>query len=346
MWHDEESDNPAGALKNLVYRLRNLMKNEWPNLDIICTGRGAYKWNTAIKVQTDYNQFEELCLRAKNTGDIDEKLQLFISACEIYKGEFLPKLTCEYWIASLSTYYHSMYLSTVKSAIELLEEKERYDEIARICGNVLRIDNLNESIHCSFVKALVRQGKYKLALEQYKKAVTILYENLGVSPSEELRLVYEEILRQTHEEEKSITNIQVELSEDAAVGAFLCEYGVFKKVYQLEKRRSERLGMSVYLSLIKVEPSIDIPADNPAYLTIINEGMERLETVLIRSLRAGDVISKYSGSQYIVMLPTCQYESAKLVMKRIEDAFYNYNGKRLKSRLQFSLGEMSFRAEK
>lgn len=342
LWHDENSDNPAGALKNLVYRLRTMMKKEWPEREFIITGRGSYKWNAAYPVEIDIEEFERSCKLASKETDKIKKIAAYRNALEFYKGMFLPKLTGEYWVASLSTYYHSLYLSAVKSMAVLLEEEERYAEMGQICGYALQLDNLEESIHCYFIKALIYQKKFKLAAEQYKKAVDMLYENLGVSPSAELREVYNELLKQTHEEEKNINAIQQELNDDADKGAFLCEYGVFKKTYHLEKRRAERMGISVFLSLITVSPSLDIRPDSQAYLNIIGEGMERLEYTLLHSLRSGDVISKYSGTQYIVLLPTCQYETAKMVMKRIEDSYMAYDKKKPKVRLQYSLDEMDF----
>lgn len=342
LWHDEDSDNPAGALKNLVYRLRTMMKKEWPDCDFIMTGRGAYKWNPEIEIETDTEEFEKYCNAALKERDIDEKLNLYLRAISLYKGAFLPKLSGEYWAASLSTYYHSTYLTIVKEAASLLEQRQRYEEMGQLCNYALQLDNLDESLHCYFIKALICQNKLKLATEQYKKAVDILYENLGVSPSEELREVYNELLKQTHEEEKNISAIQQELNDDNDQGAFLCEYGVFKKTYHLEKRRAERLGISVYLSLITVVPKLDVRTDSQAYLNIVNEGMEKLEDVLLHSLRSGDVISKYSGNQYVVLLPTCQYETAKMVMNRIENAFFASSKKKLKVKLQYSMDEMDF----
>lgn len=32
LWPEDDSDNPAGALKNLMYRLRNLLKKTWGGL--------------------------------------------------------------------------------------------------------------------------------------------------------------------------------------------------------------------------------------------------------------------------------------------------------------------------
>ena len=343
LWHDEESDNPAGALKNLVYRLRTILKKFWPDMEFILTGRGAYRWNMDIPMDIDVELFEAYCDKAATMSDVDQKIDTYLEAIELYKGSFFPKIASEYWVAPLATYYHSMYLSAVKATALLLEQKQRYKEMEHMCNYALKLDNLDESLHCYFIQAMAHQNKLKLALEHYKKAVGILYENLGVSPSEELRNVYEQLLKQTHEEEKNLTVIQKELDDDAEKGAFLCEYGVFKRTYHLEKRRAERMGISVYLSLITVVPTIHISQENQAYLNIVNAGMDQLQQVLLTSLRSGDVISKYSGTQFIVMLPACQHETAMKVMKRIENAFDNAAKKKQKVKLKYTLGEMGVR---
>ena len=69
--------------------------------------------------------------------------------------------------------------------------------------------------------------------------------------------------------------------------------------------------------------------------------MDRMQDVLIHSLRSGDVVSKYSSSQFIVMIETCAYEVAQLVAGRIEKNFYaDRRGKRRKVKIQYSLNEV------
>lgn len=60
MWSDEESDNPANALKNLVYRTRGILKLCFGATDFIKTGRGYYSWNRDVAVKTDSEEFERL----------------------------------------------------------------------------------------------------------------------------------------------------------------------------------------------------------------------------------------------------------------------------------------------
>ena len=50
--------------------------------------------------------------------------------------------------------------------------------------------------------------------------------------------------------------------------------------------------------------------------------MEQLQDVLVRSLRRGDVVSKFSGAQFVVMLPAANFEDSNMVMDRVVNAFY------------------------
>ena len=58
------------------------------------------------------------------------------------------------------------------------------------------------------------------------------------------------------------------------------------------------------------------------YLLSLKKRMEHLG-VTLRCLRAGDVASKYSGAQYVILLPTCTYETGKMVIERLLTRFFD-----------------------
>ncbi len=339
LWKDDESKNPGGALKNLIYRMRNIMKEHWPQEEFILTGRGCYQWNSQIAVDTDAELFEESIKGVEEEESQQEMLERYTRGLHLYKGVFLPNLSEEYWIATLGTYYHSMFLSSVKAAAQILEQQEKYELMDQLCKEALEIDNLDEGLYCSYIKALSYQKKYQLADELYHRAASILYKELGVEPSRELKEIYSQLLKQNHVKAKSVRVIKQDLLEEDRPGALLYEYGVFKKTCQMEQRRARRLGVTTYLSLITVSAARDIPSGTIAYRKFLNYGMEQLGHVLLKQLRAGDVISKYSHSQYIVMLPDCGYEMAQKVMKRIENCYYQQQYCN-QICLQYSLDEM------
>lgn len=340
LWQEDESDNPAGALKNLMYRLRSLIKKTWGRNDFILTGRGAYSWNPEITVTLDIEDFEENIKKAEKESEPTEKIAYYNEALNLYKGEFLPKFASEYWVASLSTYYHTTYLSAVKNLAALLEEAERYTEMVNSVNRAIQIDNLDETLHCCFIRALIGQNSYNQASEHYRKAVKTLYDYLGVSPSDELRGLYEDIIKKTHRHERDIVDVQNELQEDKTTGAYVCEYGAFKRIYSLQARQGARMGISVFLLLVTLSPDEKLEK-SPNCQATIRDAMIHLEDVLRSTLRSGDPVAQYSATQYVALLPTCQFETAHMVAGRIEKSFWR-NYKNTHIRLRFDMDEVQY----
>lgn len=341
LWSDDESDNPMGALKNLMYRLRNLLKKTWGDYDFIITGRGIYQWNPAIRMKVDTEEFEQCCAVRTQEDSTEVQLEKGKKAVELYKGLFLPELSAEYWAISMSTYYNALYLSTVKKLAMLMEQEQRYTELEQLCRKELRIEPMDEEVHCYLMRALIAENKHQAAAEHYEKTVKYFYDTLGVRPSEEMHAVYEEMQKRQHEHESNIEVIQEELKEkEHPTGAFLCEYGVFRKIYALESRSSNRMGISIHLTLMSMYLDMGAFESKEEYQRHMSEGMDILEKTLLSGLRNSDIICRYSSNQFLIMLPACQYEDAKLVVNRLKDRFYQ-SGKTKKVVLQYSIDEIS-----
>ena len=68
--------------------------------------------------------------------------------------------------------------------------------------------------------------------------------------------------------------------------------------------------------------------------------MELLGRMIRGSLRAGDVVARYSLTQYIVLLPACSYESGAAVANRIRRNFKKY-GAKFQCDILYELAEIS-----
>lgn len=322
LWGDESGQNPINALKTLLYRIRLLLTplEKKYAAEFILSQRGSYSWNNAINCKVDVDEFETLCRRAADEKlDEIKRISLYREAMDIYRGDFLPKLSMEFWVIPLSVHYHSLYLTAVKRFVDLLDRNGLYIEISQVCTNAIAIDPLDEDLHCMQIRALLRQGKNSAALSQYEKATDVLYRNLGIKPSDALRRLYVDIMRTNESLETDLGVIQDQLREAVAEpGAFVCEYGFFKEAYRLEIRRAARSGLAVFIGLFTVYTDTgEIPE-----LSLLNPAMDQLLEAIKLSLRKGDVVSRYSGMQYVVMLPALTYEDGELVMNRIVNNFY------------------------
>ncbi|MBP0981549.1 MAG: winged helix-turn-helix domain-containing protein [Oscillospiraceae bacterium] len=339
LWGDDDGQNPINALKTLLYRIRILLEplqNAY-GAEFILSQRGSYSWNKDVDCVLDIDEFEAICKAAATEGVApQEKIELYSKAVELYKGDFLPKLSMEFWAVPISVHYHSLYLTIVKRYAELLEQSGMYAKMSDTAAKALEIESLDEDLHCLQIRALIHQGKDAAALGHYDKATDLLYRNLGVRPSQALRELYTEMMKAQESIETDLGIIQQQLREvEALPGAFVCEFGFFKMAYRLEARRAIRAGQSVFIALFTVFTSLgEIPE-----LNVLNTAMDQLLEALKGSLRKGDVVARYSGMQYVVMLPTLTYEDGEKVMTRIANNFNKYN-RRQTVKLHYKLQQL------
>lgn len=322
LWQEDESNNPTGALKNLIYRLRMIMRNAFGEKEYILTGRGAYYWNPEIKVEVDAEEFERDCnLGKKLKTGTDDRLRYYEKALERYKGDFLSKYSSMHWVVPLTTYYHSLFLEIVRMTAKLYEDTKRYGKMERVCINALRYDPVDEQFHCMLIQSMIYQNKLEYAAKYYERAERILFSSLGIRKSTKLREVYEQLKQMKSEVmAAAIYDINQEMDENENPdGAYICGYPIFKEIYRLESRRVERLGLSEYILLITVSlrNAIEITGNERYLHNQLEKVMDYMEETLRESLRIGDVAARYSHSQYVILLPTLDYENSIMVKDRI-----------------------------
>ena len=111
----------------------------------------------------------------------------------------------------------------------------------------------------------------------------------------------------------NLDSIQDALQEEGTGGAFYCEYPVFHDLFQLERRAIERTGDSIYLCLLTMT---DLEQAVPKR-TLLTKAMEHLNTAIKTSLRCSDAYTRYSVSQFLILLPTITSEQTEQVLNRI-----------------------------
>ena len=323
LWSDKENRNPATALRTLLHRYRSLVEQSGlpEMMDSILTARGAYQWNPHLDCEIDVFEFERLCQEARTPGMSNrECIERYLQMLQIYTGPLLTNSAEEMWVVPKSVYYHDLFLESVFTLLDLLKVEEEYDVIVQVCRKAMDVDMFDERLHLELMMALVKTGKKREALSQYYFATDLHYKQLGIQPSGEIRAVYKLIVQADQEMEADIEKVQNMLEEDTdGHGAFVCEYEIFKEIYQLQRRMLERYNGTMFLALLTISNTYEQRFDN----LVLDNIMKQLLHVSQTNLRRGDTISRYSVMQYVVLLPSVTYETGRLVMDRIKKAFYN-----------------------
>jgi DNA-binding SARP family transcriptional activator len=290
MWSDEESDNPANALKNLVYRTRGILKLCFGATDFIKTGRGYYSWNRDVAVKTDSEEFERLYEKAGAESRYERRIEYQKRAVAYYKKHFLEQYTDCYWVVTLNAYYHSIYINVVVKLSKELYEQNDYKTMEMICNQALMLDELSEDVHYYYMRALISQNRGGEAGKHFEKLKELFNERLCVAPSKKLCSLNDNITMQG----SSVLHRH-------SSGAVLCDYDMFKKSCELEKRRLRRSCGSAYI--VKFTGGI----------------AKHFLSTLTHSLRESDIVSVYDKAHYIILLSDCSRDNAKKIAERIID---------------------------
>lgn len=321
LWSEDKSANPENALKTLVSRLRALLNQISPGLGrCIVADRGAYHWETLPGMTVDVFEIERIFDElAEKKDDIEARKALYPQLIRLYPGDLLQNGEQNEWALARGTTLHNKYMTAMYSYIDLLKQEEDYKEIVNVCRSALDVDNFDDRLHMELMTALVKTNRSSEALVQYKHVMHLNYRYLGVQPSEDMQEFYKQIVRAGKTLDFNLEAIRSELRESGEQrGAFVCEYAVFKEIFNLQMRNLERLGSTMFLAVIMVGNP-----DDPTMNSIKQDNiMNGLLEILRDNLRKGDTITHFSPTMFALLLPTVNYATGNMVMERVKRLFY------------------------
>ena len=317
---DYEIEDPAGRLKALFYRARNLLNqlDENAGHSWITRKNGQYAWNTDIELILDVEEFDDLCSRSAKSTDTVQKLELDLKALALYNGDFLPKLSTEPWVMPISVYYHQKYLDLVMETLHLLEKQNDWKQSSSLCEKALTIEPYSEELYQSLMKAQLALDDRPGVLNTYEKMSELLFTAFGIMPSEESRAFYREATREIKDHSVPMESVHEHLKETVGnYGAISCEYDYFRFLYQVQARSIVRTGDTIHIVLL----SLHSGDGKELARRSLDYAMDNLQDICVNSLRQGDVLTKFSASQLLIMLPQANYENSQAVCQRLIKAF-------------------------
>ena len=318
LWGDEpESTNPENALRITMHRTRTLLEQLSPELGrgLILRRKGGYQWNGGGKV--DSERFEALC--RQNAEDPELRLRNLLEAISLYRGDFLPHQSGEVWVVPIASYLHNLFLSAAQEAVELLIQRGRNQEAAGVCRRCLALEPYHEGFCRELMQLLAAAGDRRGAAEAYDRLSKRLFDDFGISPSEETRTVYRATVHSPENRVLSIDEVMGTVREsDAPSGALQCDYDYFRILCYALSRTMERSGNAAHVVLLDVIST----AERELPRQSIDRVMGQLSQQIRLSLRRGDVFCQCSISQFAVLLGRANFENSQVICDRILRAFH------------------------
>ena len=317
IWKYDKNDNPAGAMRTAIHRARSMI-GELTNdssVQFLISKNGGYMWNPEIETDFDVENFDKLVSKTAEKDNAEACLE----AIEIYEGKFLPMQSSELWVMPVQAYYHNIYESLIDQVVPFLEKENRFEEGIVICNSALKIDPYSEKIYQYLMRFLLIAEDRQEVVRVYEEMSKLLLTTFGIMPDQESRALYREAL-------SSVKNgtvispeiVQEQLCEQGDIkGALVCDYDFFKMLYQSQARAIVRSGIVVHTALLTVKSRNKQEVSSKS----VSLAMDHLEKHLQKSLRKGDIITRCSSTQFMVMLTSSNYENSCKVCQRFISSY-------------------------
>lgn len=333
-WAGESSSDPANALRNMLFKIRGLLREMFPGEDnLLQTLPGCYAWNPEIRIELDAEQFEKTCLEARRSSG-EKSVGLLRQAVAVYRGDFLSANDSE-WAKTMRQYYRTLYLDACRALLPVLEEKEEWMEMVNVCSQAYQIDFGIEDFTAYQMQAFIAMGQPEQAIERYEAFGRRMLEEFGMPPTDRIEQIFtlaQNLRKENIGNDEEIFRLVCEDSREPC--AFFCSFGTFKSIVALEKRHLARSGQSSTLVIVSLGKGTESAADR-----------KRLERILVEGLRTGDPVARLEAGSYILILTGTDMESAQAVTGRLDNAFHK-TYRHSKAQLTFRMSRLGPNREK
>lgn len=191
-------DPPHGALtqvRNRISTLRRILRDARPSIDPITTIGSGYIINADDRC-LDLLQFDSSIADARalrTAGKLPEARAVLDNALRLWRGPALDGLITPY-MRDMANSIEERRVSALEGRIELdLELGAHSDVISELTG-LVAAHPYREGLHALLMLALYRAGRQAEAMEAFRRARSLLVEQLGVEPGLELRRLHQAML--------------------------------------------------------------------------------------------------------------------------------------------------------
>lgn len=320
LFEDREIDDVSHGLRTIIYNAKKkLVKEGLPEVNFIENREGRYYWTDAVTVKEDAWEFARLYGEAENEKDPDVRLRLYMEALDFYTGEFLPRQTQMIWVAQEDRQYRELFEKCVNNAAALMRMNKDYNQLEALGAYAARIQPLMEWEALS-MEALLAMGREEEARRLYEITEKYYMEELGFRPAFSTLNLLERLGNQIEHQHALLDEIQAALSgaNEDMPGGFICSYPVFRGIYRMIERMTERGGQSIYIMLCTI---VDKKGEPMRESPVLERLSRKLGDAICHSVRRSDAICKYGKGQYLTLLINTTREDCTIVQKRINTHF-------------------------
>jgi len=173
-------------------RLRSALRVSESAPRLILVETGSYRLDAA-RFRIDVDEFDTALAKARAAPNENSAAAWYEQATNLYHGEYLQNMYYD-WLMPERQRLRQAYLASLRALAEHHTVHERFTRALDLLQRSLRVDNLQEDIHCQTMRVYASLGDRTGLARQYQEAREVLWNELGMAPLASTERLYERLL--------------------------------------------------------------------------------------------------------------------------------------------------------
>ncbi len=187
----EKGGRGLTAFHTALSRLRNALRSGENPPRLILVEAGEYRLDAA-RFKIDVDEFDAALAKARVTTD-EEAAAHLQDAINLYHGEYLQNLYYD-WLFPERRRLTQDYLGALRSLANFHFNRERYTRSLELLDRALRVDKLQEDLHCQAMRVYAALGDRAGLIQQYQEMQQVLANELDLKPLPATETLYQKLL--------------------------------------------------------------------------------------------------------------------------------------------------------
>jgi len=187
----EKGGRGLTAFHTALSRLRNALRSGENPPRLILVEAGEYRLDAA-RFKIDVDEFDAALAKARVTTDEEAAIHLQ-DAINFYHGEYLQNLYYD-WLFPERRRLTQDYLGVLRTLANFHYIHERYTRSLELLDRALRVDKLQEDLHCQAMRVYAALGDRSGLIQQYQEMQQVLEKELDLKPLPATEILYQKLL--------------------------------------------------------------------------------------------------------------------------------------------------------
>jgi DNA-binding SARP family transcriptional activator len=180
------------AFHTALSRLRHALRKGDATPRFVLVESGEY-WLDIAAFSVDVVEFDTALTKARAAPTEELAAHWIEQAISLFRGEYLNNLYFD-WLFAERHRLTQAYITALRNLSNFHFTHERYTNALELLQRALRVDNLNEDLHCQAMRTYVALGDQAGLVHQYQDLEKTLLVELGMEPLVTTRRLYQRLV--------------------------------------------------------------------------------------------------------------------------------------------------------